>query len=73
MKNLYEMIENAGQLYGDRIFLDCPGQDGRQEISYIEFNEEVLKQAQTLTSLGVKAGDRVSFLTPKILYGAKME
>jgi long-chain acyl-CoA synthetase len=70
MKNLYEIIENAEKLYGDRVFLDCPGDDGRQEISYKEFAAEVLKQAGTLISLGVKAGDRVSFLTPKTQYQA---
>ena len=66
MKNLYEIISNASELYGSNVFMDIPAaEDNRENISYSKFKKEVDRQAELLVSLGVKAGDRVSFLTTK--------
>jgi len=65
MKNLFQLLGQATELYGSKIFLDCPGPEGRRKISYNDFKVEVEVQAQRLLDLGVKAGDRVAFLTPK--------
>ena len=65
MDNLYQLLENAKNLYGDSIFLDCPGDTGRQEVSYSDFALKVEQQAQVLSNFNIKEGDRVAFLTPK--------
>ena len=65
MNNLYQLLEHADSLYGESVFLDIPGKEGREEITYSEFNRQVEKQAQYLLKFGVKEGDRVAFLTPK--------
>jgi long-chain acyl-CoA synthetase len=70
VNNLYDIISTAAELYGQKVFLDCPSEEGRREISYKEFDQEVNILAQKLIRLGVKSGDRVSFLTPKTKYQA---
>jgi len=65
MYNLYQLLENTDQLYGDSIFLDIPDENGRREISYSEFKEQVEIQAKYLLKFGIEKGDRVAFLTPK--------
>lgn len=65
MKNLYDLISHAASLYGDFVFLDCPGESGRFEVSYAEFKERVDAEAARLLDYGISKGDRVAFLTPK--------
>lgn len=65
MKNLYQLLEHAKNLYGESTFLDCPADEGRQEISYSDFAHKVEEQAKCLIKYGISAGDRVAFLTPK--------
>ena len=65
MKNIFQLLGQATELYGSKVYIDYPAADGRQQITYSQFKDEVEKQAQNLLNLGVKKGDRVAFLTPK--------
>ncbi|NQZ56907.1 MAG: AMP-binding protein, partial [Lentisphaeraceae bacterium] len=65
MKNIFQLLGQATELYGSKVYIDYPGADGRQQLTYSQFRDEVEKQAQVLLDLGVKRGDRVAFLTPK--------
>jgi acetyl-CoA synthetase len=52
---------------GDRTALLFEGEPGdTKKISYAELTREVKKAANTLTSLGIKAGDRVAIYMPMI-------
>ena len=52
---------------GDRTALLFEGEPGdTKKISYAELTREVKKAANTLTSLGIKAGDRVAIYLPMI-------
>ena len=52
---------------GDRTALIFEGEPGdTKKISYAELTREVKKAANTLTSLGIKAGDRVAIYMPMI-------
>ena len=65
MNNLYQMLEHIEGLYGDSPFLDIPQDGERAEVTYSQFKSRVDAQALSLIKYGVKAGDRVAFLTPK--------
>ena len=65
MNNLFQLIDHAKNLYGESVFLDCPSENGRQEITYNEFAKQVDKQARFLMQFNIQKGDRVAFLTPK--------
>ncbi|MCM8534723.1 MAG: AMP-binding protein [Lentisphaeraceae bacterium] len=65
MKNLYELLQQATKLYGQKVFLDCSTGTDFEKITYSQFAEKVEEQAQSLKNHGVKEGDRVAFLTPK--------
>ena len=65
MKNLYELLQQAVELFGSKTFLECSTGTDFEKITYSEFLEKVEQQAQVLKSHGVEAGDRVAFLTPK--------
>ncbi|MCM8542202.1 MAG: AMP-binding protein [Lentisphaeraceae bacterium] len=65
MNNLFQLIDHAKNLYGESVFLDCPSESGRQEITYNEFARQVDKQARFLMQFNIQKGDRVAFLTPK--------
>jgi long-chain acyl-CoA synthetase len=65
MKNLYELLQQAVKLFGDKTFLDCSTGKGLKAVTYSQFLDKIEEQARALQSLGVKEGDRVAFLTPK--------
>ena len=65
MNNLYELLQQTVELFGSKVFLECSTGADFEKISYSEFAAKVEEQALVLKSHGVKAGDRVAFLTPK--------
>ena len=53
--------------YGDQVALRFEGEPGdRRDLTYADLQREVSKAANALTSLGIKAGDRVAIYLPMI-------
>jgi acyl-CoA synthetase (AMP-forming)/AMP-acid ligase II len=52
------LLTKAGRLHGDRLAI----QYGEQRLTYAELNQRVGRLAQSLQTLGVRAGDRVAIV-----------
>lgn len=65
MENLVELLEHTAQIVPDSTFLEFTSDTKNQTITFKQHQENSLKSAAYLESLGLKFADRILFISPK--------
>ena len=57
--NVADFVKRSSQIYPDRVCM----MDGKQEVSFSDFNVRINRAANALLKLGIRRGDRVSIIS----------